>query len=74
MKNSFKPPNTGIKPFNAVSQERQLSDLHRATAPLPNQFVHTAMPHVQPVAPAVVPQMGQPSNFNRLRAMFSGGR
>ena len=70
----YKPKAPGIKPFNPITQERQMAGINRETAAPPNQFAHTIVPHVQPIEPVKIPQAGQPSGFNRLRAMFAGGK
>ena len=65
------PPKTTIKPFDPISQERQMADLRRTVTPgegpmaRPNQMMH-----VSPIQiPSGNPQAGA---FMKLRAMLGG--
>ena len=66
--NNFRPPNTGIKPYNPLTEERQMYELKKMTAP-------GAGPLTMPKPIQAPMQMHTaPGAFEKLRKILSGGR
>lgn len=68
MSNNFRPDKMGIKPYNQISQNRELNNLKMQANPMNGPL---AMPP-NPVAPAI--PNATFNGFEKLRALLGGKR